>query len=61
MAGALGVRLSGPRIYHGQITNEPWLNDTARDPLATDITRALRLYRRAMWLLAASLALLALA
>jgi adenosylcobinamide-phosphate synthase len=58
MAGALGVRLSGPRIYHGSTTNEPWLNEAARDPLAADIDRGLTVYRRAMLLLAGILAIL---
>jgi len=61
MAGALGVRLSGPRIYHGSVTNEPWLNEGARDPLAADITQGLTIYRRAMLLLAGVLAILAFA
>ena len=58
MAGALGVRLSGPRIYHGSITNEPWLNEGARDPAAADIGEGLAVYRRAMLLLAGLLAIL---
>ncbi|MEH2493088.1 adenosylcobinamide-phosphate synthase CbiB [Bradyrhizobium sp. AZCC 2230] len=61
MAGALGVRLSGPRIYHGSTTNEPWLNEWARDPLAADIVEGLTVYRRAMLLLAGVLAILAFA
>ncbi|MDN3272739.1 adenosylcobinamide-phosphate synthase CbiB [Frankia sp. RB7] len=61
MAGALGVRLSGPRIYHGSITDEPWLNEGARDPLAADIVEGLTVYRRAMLLLAGVLAILAFA
>ncbi|MCK1546623.1 cobalamin biosynthesis protein CobD [Bradyrhizobium sp. 147] len=61
MAGALGVRLSGPRIYHGSVTNEPWLNEGARDPLAADINHGLAVYRRSMLLLAAVLAILAFA
>ncbi|WP_275194472.1 adenosylcobinamide-phosphate synthase CbiB [Bradyrhizobium sp. CSA207] len=61
MAGALGVRLSGPRVYHDSIANEPWLNEGARDPRAADITHALAVYRRAMLLLAGVLAILALA
>jgi len=61
MAGALGVRLSGPRIYHGNVTNEPWLNEGARDPLAADIGEGLAIYRRAMLLLAGLLAILAFA
>ncbi|QAU50307.1 cobalamin biosynthesis protein CobD [Bradyrhizobium guangzhouense] len=61
MAGALGVRLSGPRIYHGSVTKEPWLNEGARDPLAADIVEALAIYRRGMLLLAGLLAILAFA
>lgn len=61
MAGALGVRLSGPRIYHGSVTDEPWLNEGARDPRAADIGEALTVYRRAMLLLAGVLAILAFA
>lgn len=61
MAGALGVRLSGPRIYRGSTTNEPWLNESARDPFAADISEGLTLYRRAMALLAGILAILAFA
>lgn len=60
-AGALGVRLSGPRIYHGSVAEEPWLNEGARDPLVADIFRGLKLYRHAMMLLAAGLAVLAFA
>jgi adenosylcobinamide-phosphate synthase len=61
MAGALGVRLSGPRIYQGSITNEPWLNEGARDPLPADIVHGLTIYRHAMLLLAGVLAILAFA
>ena len=61
MAGALGVRLSGPRIYHGKVADEPWLNASARDPSAGDIGHALKLFRHAMLLLAFALIILALA
>jgi adenosylcobinamide-phosphate synthase len=61
MAGGLGVRLSGPRIYHGSATDEPWLNQGARDPRAADIAEALTVYRRAMLLVAGLLAILAFA
>jgi adenosylcobinamide-phosphate synthase len=61
MAGALGIRLSGPRNYHGNIANEPWLNGGARDPAGADITLALKLYRRAMLLLVGVLIILAMA
>jgi adenosylcobinamide-phosphate synthase len=58
-AGALGVRLCGPRFYHGDLTDEPWLNEAARDPAAVDIARGLKLYCRAMICLAGLLAVLA--
>jgi adenosylcobinamide-phosphate synthase len=57
MAGALGVRLSGPRVYAEGRAPEPWINAEARDPAAADLARALGLYLRAMWALAALLAL----
>jgi len=57
MAGALGVRLSGPRVYAEGTAPEPWINEAAPDPAATDLGRALGLYMRAMWALAAILAL----
>jgi len=52
MAGALDVRLSGPRAYGTGVKQEPWLNDGARDPKASDIVLGLRLYRRGMALAA---------
>lgn len=48
MAGALGVRLSGPRSYGGVVSDEPWLNGTAPDPGPYDLLRGLALYRRAV-------------
>jgi len=60
MGGALGVRLSGPRAYHGRVVDEPWLNAAERDPLAADIVAGLTIYSRAMMLLAGSLTVLAL-
>ncbi len=47
MAGALGVRLSGPRAYGVDVVAEPWLNGAARDPHASDLEAGLKLYRRA--------------
>ncbi|WP_347266873.1 adenosylcobinamide-phosphate synthase CbiB [Paracoccus sp. (in: a-proteobacteria)] len=58
MAGALDVRLSGPRSYQGTLSPEPWLNGAARDPGAADLQRGLRLYRRAMALMGLGLVLL---
>ena len=60
MAGALGVRLSGPRSYGAETSQEPWLNESAPDPSPEDLLRGLTLFRRAMALLAVLLLLLAL-
>ncbi len=60
LAGALGLRLSGPRIYGDRVADEPWLNAGAPDPGACDIGRGLALYRRAMAGLVALLLVLAL-
>ena len=59
MAGALGVRLSGPRIYGDRVAPEPWLNGAAPDPGAEALWRGIALVRRATVL--AGLLLLALA
>jgi adenosylcobinamide-phosphate synthase len=59
MAGGLDVRLCGPRVYHGELADEPWLNRGARDPAAGDIARGLKLYSRAMVALAGLLVMLA--
>lgn len=60
MAGALGVRLSGPRIYADRVADEPWLNSGARDPNPADIGRALTVYRRSLLLAGLLLGVLAL-
>jgi adenosylcobinamide-phosphate synthase len=60
VAGALRLRLCGPRVYHGELAKEPWLNEGARDPVGPDVALALKLYVRAMGLLAALLLILAL-
>ncbi|MEO1226075.1 MAG: adenosylcobinamide-phosphate synthase CbiB [Pseudomonadota bacterium] len=52
LAGALGIRLSGPRKYADHVVGEPWLNADAPDPSAGDIYRALALYKRMVALLA---------
>ena len=56
MAGALAVRLSGPRVYGAEVTQEPWVNAGAPDPGPTDLRHGLELYRRGMALLASCLA-----
>ncbi|MEP6065759.1 MAG: adenosylcobinamide-phosphate synthase CbiB [Paracoccaceae bacterium] len=60
VAGALDIRLSGPRIYEDRIADEPWLNPGAPDPKAPDVHRALSLYRTTMVLTVLALGLLAL-
>ena len=50
LAGALGVRLSGPRRYGDALAAEPWLNAGAPDPDAVAMDGGLRLYVRAMLL-----------
>jgi adenosylcobinamide-phosphate synthase len=52
MAGALGLRLSGPRAYGMTLSAEAWLNAGAPDPGPKDLGRALSLYRRVMAILA---------
>ena len=59
MAGTLGVRLSGPRVYGSHISQEPWLNGTAPDPRANDLQRGIVLYRRAVGIAAVLLVLAA--
>ena len=57
MAGALGIALAGPRVYHGEIYAGAWMGDGRRDLTAADIRRALRLHRTALIVEAAALAL----
>lgn len=59
MAGALGVRLSGPRVYDDRVADEPWVNAAAPDPAPGDLARGLALYGRAMVAMALVLAVLA--
>jgi adenosylcobinamide-phosphate synthase len=45
MAGALGLRLAGPRAYHGAIIDDHWMGDGRETAGAQDIRAALRQYR----------------
>ena len=58
-AGALGVRLGGSAIYHGQMETRPALGQGAA-PQGGDIARALRLVRHGVLLWLAVLAAVAL-
>jgi adenosylcobinamide-phosphate synthase len=60
MAGALGIRLSGPRIYDGVQVQERWVGDGRSELTATDIHEALKLYRAACALQIAVLVLIVL-
>lgn len=60
MAGALGIRLSGPRIYDGAWTKDPYVNASCPDPEPKDLSRGLSLYLRAMLAMAALIGLWAL-
>lgn len=51
MAGALGLRLAGPRVYGETRVEDGWMGDGRAEANAADIRRALRLYRRACGLL----------
>lgn len=60
MAGALGFRLGGPRSYAGETIDLPGFGDGRTDLGPDDIDAALRLYRRALDILIALVAVLAL-
>ena len=59
MAGALGLRLAGPRAYDGEIVDDSWMGDGRAEAGSADIRRALRLFRIAGWIQAGAVALLA--
>ncbi|ACK85953.1 adenosylcobinamide-phosphate synthase CbiB [Methylorubrum extorquens] len=47
MAGALGLRLAGPRIYGDTRVEDAWMGDGRAEANPDDIVRALKLYRTA--------------
>ncbi len=47
MAGALGLKLAGPRVYGQTLVEDAFMGDGRRDAIPADIRRALRLYRLA--------------
>ena len=47
-AGALDVKLLGPRIYSGKAVDEPFQNDSGKMAGPADIYRAIRLFNRSM-------------
>ena len=59
MAGALGIRLGGPRRYGALRVEDGWIGDGVLPATVTDLTRALRVYRRACAAQLAAILLLA--
>ena len=47
-AGALDVKLLGPRIYSGEAVDEPFQNGSGKMAGPDDIDRAIRLFNRSM-------------
>jgi len=59
MAGALGLRLAGPRVYGETRVDDHWMGGGRAEANAADIRRALTLYKRScgmLWALATLLA-----
>ena len=59
MAGALGLRLAGPRSYDGHAVEDAWMGDGRPGATPLDLRRALRLYWRACTIQATMLLALA--
>ncbi|WP_375453875.1 adenosylcobinamide-phosphate synthase CbiB [uncultured Methylobacterium sp.] len=56
MAGALGLRLAGPRVYDGVTVRDAWMGGGRAEAGPADVERALAVYRTAcllLWLLTA--------
>ena len=49
VAASIGVKLSGPRIYDGVKTKDPWLNRDGRNPTGDDLFSGLKLFDRFLW------------
>jgi adenosylcobinamide-phosphate synthase len=59
MAGALGLKLAGPRVYGDTLVDDAFMGRGRREADAADIRQALRLYRRACAIQAVTLAVAA--
>jgi adenosylcobinamide-phosphate synthase len=59
IAGALGLKLAGPRVYGETLIDDAFMGEGKREADAADIRRALRLYRVACVVEAAALAAVA--
>jgi adenosylcobinamide-phosphate synthase len=60
MAGALGLRLAGPRIYGGIRVEDAWMGEGRGEPTQADLSLALALYGRACAVQIAAVLVLAL-
>lgn len=60
LAGALGFRLSGPRIYLGEATDDAWVGDGNPNLTSSDIRRALHLFWWSCGVMAALIVLISL-
>ena len=58
MAGALHIRLGGPRSYQGRVVNFAWLGDGRARLSRADMHAALTLHEHMLWLATAALALI---
>jgi adenosylcobinamide-phosphate synthase len=56
IAGALGLKLAGPRVYGETLVEDAFMGEGRRDAAPADIRRALRLYRLACLIEAIALA-----
>ena len=59
MAGALGLRLAGPRVYGGERVDDAWMGSGRAEAEGADVRAALRLCRTAcglLWLTGAAIA-----
>ena len=59
MAGALGLKLAGPRVYGETLVDDAFMGSGRREADAADIRRALRLFTRACAIQAVTLAVAA--
>jgi len=58
MAGALGLKLAGARVYDGELVDDSWMGDGRDAVTPQDIRAALRLYRTACGIQIAALAII---
>jgi adenosylcobinamide-phosphate synthase len=61
MAGALGLKLAGPRVYRDTLVDDAFMGEGRREAGAADIRQALRLFTRACAIQVVTLAVAAMA